>query len=278
MGTNSLIGWTHHTLNPWHGCDKLTAGCKHCYAEVHDLRRQLSRDLHWGAKAPRLFASKAHMALPLRWNRKAARLRRRQRVFCMSMGDLFELHQVPLYAMLQANYRADVFELVEQTPWLDWMLLTKRVENIAPMLPARWRLSMPPNVWIGASIENQEQADARLPVLLDTVYRELRGSVSVVFLSCEPLLSDIDLASAAPGYDMSHALDLVIAGEESGNKARPADLDWFRSLRDQCLDFKISFYFKQLFRGSKKLLSPHLDGKRWLQIPESVAIDERAVV
>jgi len=137
VGGNTSIEWAHDTFNPWQGCTKVGLGCKNCYADELDKRHLWSRDRHWGARAPRLFASDVHMARPLAWNRKAERAGVRRRVFCMSLGDFFELHENPRTAARQSLYRARVFQLIDQTPWLDWLLLTKRPENVQGMVP--WR-------------------------------------------------------------------------------------------------------------------------------------------
>ena len=265
MSANSSIEWTHHTFNPWQGCVKVSPGCKHCYAEARDKRLLRGPVRHWGADAPRLFASERYMRQPLTWNRKAARTGQRTRVFCMSMGDLFERHAIPFYAALQAAYRERLYELIEQTPWLDWLLLSKRPKNMASMLPRPWLKQPRANVWLGTSAENQTTAADRLPVLLDTPAR-------VHFVSFEPALGPIDLEAAAPDHCIPLQLDWLIAGSESGPSARPAQLDWFRSARDQCQRLGVNFFFKQWVEGPrKKVKLPVLDGRRWQDVPTSCA-------
>lgn len=262
MAENSSIEWTHHTFNLWYGCSKVSTGCKHCYAESFDRRHLLAPDSHWGPQAPRHFAGDKYMRAPLAWNRTAERTGQRKRVFCMSMGDVFELHAIPIYAAIQATYRQRLFALIEQTPWLDWLLLTKRPEHITPMLPSTWRRRPPCNVWLGASIENQAAAAERLPVLLDT-------SARVHFVSYEPALGPIDLEEAAPGYCVPLQLDWLIAGSESGLRARPAEPDWFRNIRDQCQRLGVNFFFKQWVEGQRRVSLPVLDGRQWCQVPSS---------
>lgn len=268
MSDETRIEWAHDTLNPWQGCAKVSPGCKHCYADELDKRHLRARDRHWGPRAPRLFASDVHMARPLAWNRKAERAGERRRVFCMSMGDFFELHTDPRIAARQGLYRDRVFEMVARTPWLDWLMLTKRPENVQGMVPdAWWRERFPSNVWLGVSIENQDAAEARLPILLD-LDEQFRGVRP--FLSCEPLLGPLDLAAAAPGYMLPMILHWVIGGSESGSRARPAELDWFRSLRDQCTSLGVPFLFKQWRepgKGKRKVSLPMLDGRAWVEIP-----------
>lgn len=266
MGTR--IEWTDHTLTPWNGCSKVSAGCKYCYAESQDKRHLRSRDLHWGENAPRLFASDAYMAQPLVWNRAAERAGVRRRVFCASMGDFFELHPDPRIAARQQEYRDRVYKLIDQTPWLDWLFLTKRPENVQGMVP--WLGRFPANVWLGVSVENQDAAEARIPILLDL---DAQYSGVRPFLSCEPLLGPIDLEAAAPSHALPLTLHWVIAGSESGANARPAELDWFRSLRDQCTRLGVPYFFKQYREpGQRKKVSlPVLDGRQWAEIPKGCA-------
>lgn len=234
MGKNSKIEWTHHTFNPWWGCVKVSQGCEHCYAETFSKR---TGHAIWGpAKTTqrRTFGDK-HWAEPLKWDADAAKAGERHRVFCASMADVFEEHP-----QLDTE-RRHLWDLIRETPHLDWMLLTKRPRNIADMVPGEWRTvgRWPANVWVGTSVENQEQAEQRIPAL-----RWIPAPVK--FLSCEPLLSPLaleDLAYEAAGYN--RLVDWVIVGGESGPHARPMHPDWARSLRDQCQAAGISFHYKQ---------------------------------
>jgi protein gp37 len=172
----------------------------------------------------------ANWQLPRKWNKEAAAAGVRHRVFCASMADVFD-NQV------WDRHRDDLWHLIHQTPHLDWLLLTKRPQNIVKMLPSPdigapawgegWK-----NVWLGTTVENQEEADRRIPHLL---------AVPAVkrFLSCEPLLGKINLISWLPGVDW------VICGGESGPHARPMHPDWARSLRNQCASAGVPFFFKQ---------------------------------
>ena len=155
MARNSSIEWTHHTFNPWWGCSRVSPACDNCYAEVWAHR--LGQDL-WEPSAARRFFGDNHWREPLRWNAEAENEQRRARVFCASMADVFE-------------WRADLNEqrvrlwwLIEQTPNLDWLLLTKRPQHICRMVP--WNENWPENVWVGTTVENQRLADVRLPLLL----------------------------------------------------------------------------------------------------------------
>jgi protein gp37 len=226
MAQNSSIEWTDHTFNPWWGCSKVSPACNNCYAEL--WAKRMGHRV-WGAAAERRFFSEAHWQEPLGWNEEARTLRRRKRVFCASMADVFE-RRAELHP-----HRERLWELIEATPWLDWLLLTKRPQNISEMVP--WKRNWPKNVWLGTTVENQLYAERRLPLLL--------GNASVVrFLSCEPLLGALNLTGwfRKRGF---HPIDWVIAGGESGPKSRPMHPDWAVSLLHQCQKAKVPFHFKQ---------------------------------
>lgn len=252
MAENSGIEWTDHTFNPWWGCQKVSPGCEHCYAET--LSNRFGNNI-WGpphATDRRLFGDN-HWTEPVKWNRAAEKSGRRARVFCASMADVFEDHpQV-------APSRRRLIELIEATPHLDWQLLTKRLENARGMVPKRWNLrGWPPNVWVGVSVEDQQRADERIPPLLDI-------PAAVRFLSCEPLLGPVDLFSylagstcsrcgtvvLAPGVCscgsrvMRSALHWIIVGGESGPGARPMHPQLPRDIRDQAVAAAVPFFFKQ---------------------------------
>ncbi|WP_186122322.1 phage Gp37/Gp68 family protein [Burkholderia gladioli] len=249
MSENSKIEWTDHTFNPFIGCTKISPGCDNCYAEAM-MDTRLHR-VKWGAGQLRARTSAANWREPLRWNRDGtfyAVHGRRQRVFCASLADVFD-NAVP------AIWRRDLGALIESTPNLDWLLLTKRIGNAAAMLVDMFPGGMPGHVWLGATVVNQDEADRDVPKLLATPAR-------VRFLSIEPMLGPIDLNKALPPFHCdtcdadygalsAHAsgtpigIDWVIAGGESGHRARPAHPDWFRSLRDQCAEAHVAFFFKQ---------------------------------
>lgn len=226
MARNSQIEWTHHTFNPWWGCSKVSAACDNCYAEL--WAKRLGHQL-WGRKSARRFFGPTHWREPLVWNEEAKVQGKRQRVFCASMADVFEKR-----AELNES-RQQLWALIEKTPWLDWLLLTKRPQNIDVMVP--WGDNWPVNAWIGTTVENQKSAEMRLPFLL-------KVPASVRFLSCEPLLSAIDLR---PWFKKNNLcpIDWVIAGGESGPGARPMHPDWATSLLRQCQKAKVPFHFKQ---------------------------------
>ena len=240
MAKETEIAWTDSTFNPWWGCTKISPACDHCYAESLDNRTGGS---HWGAGVPRRRTSIRNWNDPARWNKNAAAFfekhGRRQRVFSASMADVFD-NEVP------QEWRSDLFELIKITPNLDWLLLTKRIGNAENMLPVPFDFDKHyPNVWIGATICNQIEADRDIPKLLE---------VSAVkrFLSIEPLLGQIDLSGNLPNErvlrwhrSMLPMLDWVIVGGESGPHARPMHPSWVRQLRDQCKVANVPFLFKQ---------------------------------
>ncbi len=279
MADNTTIEWCDHTFNPWEGCQKVSPGCDHCYAETRNARFN-GTAVNWGPGAPRRRTSEANWKKPLKWNREAqaffAAHGRRQRVFCASLADVFDNAVDP-------QWRADLFALIDQTPNLDWLLLTKRIGNVDAMTREALALrpppvihtsaeleSLPDNVWLGITVVNQEEADRDIPKLLAI-------NASVRFLSMEPILGPVNLL---PFFDPSGAccggepeyqcegcpsnapwrysvpsddgewafdptIDWVIVGGESGPGARPMHPDWARSLRDQCETAAVPFLFKQ---------------------------------
>jgi protein gp37 len=226
MAQNSSIEWTDHTFNPWWGCSKVSPACDNCYAEL--WAKRMGHQV-WGSAAGRRFFSDAHWHEPLTWNEDARIARLRKRVFCASMADVFE-RRSELHAQ-----RERLWKLIEATPWLDWLLLTKRPQNIQPMVP--WSLKWPANVWLGTTIETQMYAEKRLPFLLKN------GSV-VRFLSCEPLLGPLDLTHWFRKNGL-HSIDWVIAGGESGPRSRPMHPDWAGNILRQCQKANVPFHFKQ---------------------------------
>lgn len=261
MSENTKIEWADHTFNPWIGCMKVGPGCDNCYAKAEwDDRRHRAM---WGAGQAR--SRTKTWGDPVKWDKKHAAFfaehGRRQRVFCASLADVFDNEVDPVW-------RDDLFTLIANTPNLDWLLLTKRIGNAGTMLPWLpgytgpdgqrtsnvWR-----NVWLGATIVNQTEADRDIPKLLAV-------PAAKRFLSMEPLLGPVDLTNiwtrktdpmvhsgavsfahrlnAIQGMD-GCKLDWVIVGGESGPSARPMHPDWARSLRDQCQSAGVPFLFKQ---------------------------------
>ncbi len=268
MAQNSKIEWTDHTFNPWWGCTKVSEACKHCYAEA--WAKRVGQNV-WGPKNNRRFFGEKHWNEPLKWNAKLEGQNKRERVFCASMADVFEDNRQ------LDKYREKLWQLIEDTPNLDWLLLTKRPDKVLGLEP--WGNRWPSNVWLGTTVENQQRADENLPFLLATHAR-------VKFISAEPLLGPIDLKQTI------ESLDWVISGGESGPNARPASPSWFRDLMLQCMQSEVPFHFKQwgdwapgdgenlakhrskvamdgtlMFRVGKKRAGRKLDGKLFDQLP-----------
>lgn len=270
MGSNSKIEWCDHTFNPWFGCTKVSEGCKHCYAE--QLMDKRWNKVQWGPQGKRAKTSNANWTEPLRWNKQAGQLGIRYRVFCASLADVFDDHP-----SVQSTWRRDLFFMMAGTPNLDWLVLTKRPENFHGQVP--WS-RLPMNIWVGTSVENQEQAEKRIPRLLDI-------PAKVRFLSMEPLLGDVKL---------NNGIDWVIVGGESGPHARQMHPDWARSVRDECQAAGVKFFFKQwgewapcthfaitegtennrvhrfedgqlMYRYGKKVAGRELDGREWDEMP-----------
>lgn len=266
MAEHTKIEWTDHTFNPWEGCQKVAPECDNCYAEARDVR--FTGGTHWGPKAPRRRTSAQNWQKPHRWNAQAEAFQathgRRQRVFCASLADVFDNAVDPAW-------RDDLWELIWECDQLDWLLLTKRPQNMIAMLPEDWGQPMQPNgwphVWLGTSAGSQKTASQNIPHLLQT-------PAAVRFVSAEPLLGPIDLSAlnacsensfyqdALSGEFWDHEngplnleitgseasgakIDWVIVGGESGRKARPMHPDWARSFRDQCVSADVPFFFKQ---------------------------------
>jgi protein gp37 len=302
MSTTTSIEWARNSdgtsgrsWNAVTGCDKVSPGCGlprfdddktgGCYAE--NIARRFA-----GTKAfPHGFAVTLHpqrLEDPLRW-------RKPTRVFTNSMSDLFH-DQVP------DEYVAKVFAVMAATPQHTYMTLTKRharmrsllsspafrdavktelgvlVHKYPKLVGVEWAWPVR-NAWMGVSTEDQKWADIRIPALM-------RTPAAVRFVSAEPLLGPINLRQSMwtlgdeRGHGLTasyvhwgcceklHGLDLVIAGAESGPGAREMELDWVRSMRDECVGAGVAFFLKQTAINGKKIPTPELDGRTWTQMPE----------
>jgi protein gp37 len=272
MSEETKIEWAHATFNPWIGCTKVSPGCSSCYAENTTRARVLRKRGHetWGRGAQRSRTSETTWKQPLRWNLIAGcgqaadnyfgRKPQQFRVF-PSLCDWLD-GEVPIEWFL------DFLEIIEYTPNLNWLLLTKRPEAFQSRLVEAirynennggsdshhdWLLDWadgnhaPENVWIGTSVEDQKRADERIPALLQIPAR-------VHFLSVEPLLEVVDLKLNARNYEVnahgpscgSPYIAWVVAGGESGPQARPCHIDWIRSVVDQCARSGTKCFVKQL--------------------------------
>lgn len=218
MAENSKIEWTTHTFNPWIGCQKVSPGCDHCYAEAM-MDHRYGR-VKWGPHGERVRTSDANWKKPRQWAKAAKG--ERQRVFCASLADWLD-NKVP------TQWREDLAVVIEDTPQLDWLLLTKRIENFDKLAP--WHAGeLPANVWLGVTCEDQKRYDQRWPLLRD-------AGAAVSFISYEPALSDLYVWGKP---------DWIICGGESGPGAREMNPAWARNVRDQCAASGIAFFMKQM--------------------------------
>jgi protein gp37 len=296
---NSNIGWTHHTLNPWRGCQHAELedgsehpGCGECYAEDMSERNPLVLG-QWGPHGTRVMAAEAQWKLPLKWNAAAEAAGERQRVFCASLADVFEDWQgnivashgcrvcncpdcglmsgeEPLVVCPQCgrqdirwatmdDLRARLFTLIDATPWLDWLLLTKRPQNIRRMWPVTnahlpgLQSILRPNVWLITSVSDQHTAEELIPHLI-----KCRDLAPVLGISAEPLLAHVDLSwwlgieigrggewRVKSDLPKDPELDFVIVGGESGSTRRNVPLGCITSLVDQCEAACVACYVKQ---------------------------------
>jgi protein gp37 len=218
-----------------------------------DIARHYVKQELWGpaSTTQRRFFGDKHWAEPLKWNRQALKDGHHRSVFCASMADVYEDNP------LLEPERERLWTLIEATPMLNWLLLTKRPENILKMSP--WGNVWPHNAWVGTSVGLQKRAEERIPYLLDI-------PAVVRFVSCEPLLGPVNLSRWISD------LDWVIAGGESGHGARFLDPTWVRSLRDQCQDAHIHFYFKQWNGRTHTAGGRLLDGRTWDEMPLEVPV------
>lgn len=293
MGVETTISWTDSTINVWHGCSKVSEGCKHCYAEVSTpvrVKRAAGLEV-WGANAARS-ETKGWRTDLRRWNKAALASGKVHRVFGQSLSDTFEDARggrvINRYGADTGDsldwLRAEFFAAIEAAPALTFQLLTKRPENIKHMVPPHWlvtgaptgsRLGWPAHVWIGATVEDQENADERIPHLL-------RVPATVRFLSVEPQVGPVDLiryCATRTGlcghcggidgdHDLAHhgaigGIAQVIQGGESGRKARPFHLEWARDLRDQCRAAGVAYFLKQLGARPESSSGVTPDGRPW---------------
>ncbi|MFG3621497.1 DUF5131 family protein [Nocardia sp. NPDC047654] len=247
MSDKSGIEWTEATWNPVTGCDRVSAGCDHCYAMVLAKRlKAMGADKYQRDGDPRTsgpgFGVTIHpqaLDVPRRW--RAPRV-----VFVNSMSDLF-------HAKVPVGFIRDVFDVMRETPQHTYQVLTKRSMRLKRLAD---RLEWPDNVWMGVSVENTDYLD-RVDHLRDV-------PAAVRFLSCEPLLGPLDgLVLDGIGW--------VIAGGESGADHRPMDPEWVRVIRDTCRAADVPFFFKQWGGRTPKAMGRELDGQLWDEMPALTA-------
>ncbi len=267
MGETTQIQWTEATYNPWHGCKKVSPGCKNCYM-YRDKERYGQDPMKVVRSGPATFNA------PLKWKEQKL-------IFTCSWSDFF----IP-----EADqWRDEAWEIIRHTPQHTYQILTKRPERIKDHLPEDWGSGWP-NVWLGTSVENQEYADKRIPELL-------KIPAAVHFLSCEPLLGLVELRSTPVGqlaktvrtwltftqrigddkfnYATYNRIDWIIAGGESGPKFRPVKEEWLTSLRDQCERANVPFFFKQWAGVNPHKLGRLLEGREWNEMPEAETIETK---
>jgi protein gp37 len=230
MSDNSRIEWTDATWNPVTGCTAVSSGCVNCYA-----RRMAHRFL--GPDGFKVTLHPDRLEIPLRW-------RKPRRVFVNSMSDLFHPEVSNLFI-------TQVFRVMNHCERHTFQVLTKRPQRIASL---HHILSWTPNIWAGVTVENQE-AIHRIVYLRDT-------PAAVRFLSCEPLLSSIELPRL-------NGIHWIIAGGENGPGARPMREEWAAALRDQAIKAGIPFFFKG--HGGKQN-TRELDGRLWNEYPARVVV------
>ncbi len=260
MGKTTGISWCDSTMNPWLGCVEVSPACDHCYARTLVTGR-MGKDV-WGKDKPRPMTSDSYWKQPLKWNALAEKSGEPWRVFCGSLCDVMEDRE-------DLNpIRARLYDLIEATPALTWLLLTKRPQNFRRFLPA----VIPPNIWALTTVESP-----------DYLWRidSLKGcGVRTLGLSIEPLLADMPTLD-----EYLDGISWILVGGESGSKdSRPMCVDWARRIRDFCIHLEIPFHFKQqgdwapvsgaayhiappLVRIGKKAAGHLLDGREWLQFP-----------
>jgi protein gp37 len=278
MGDETAISWADKTFNIWIGCEHAPAGpgsegtapeCDNCYAEAWDGRNLHGEGSHWGPGSPRRFLSDAYWRKPLAWNRDAKERGIRFRVFCSSLADWAERHPDPQIARRQDGERARLWELIRETPHLDWLLLTKRPGNLATMLPwcsSHGFNSEPwPNVWLGVTA-GAVRSLWRVAMLRTT-------PAARRFVSCEPILEGITAAQwdhvlgPAPAcFDGPDAgpIDWLIIGDESGQgpDIREADPAWVATAIDAAERHGAIPHFKQWAGAGHPDIAGSLDADR----------------
>jgi protein gp37 len=226
MAEQTGIAWAHHTFNPWVGCTKIGPGCLNCYAERDmDRRRQFVK---WGVGMPRRRTVHTNWGNIVRWDRKARAAGERRRLFCASLADVFDNEVDP-------QWRLDLWTLIESTPGLDWLLLTKRIGNVPGMLPKS--IARLPYVWLGATVVNQEEVERDVPKLA-----AIRTG-GPKWLSMEPLLEAVTFGGREG--TLLDGIGWVVVGGESGPHARPFDAEWAIELAGQCDYHGVPMFFKQ---------------------------------
>lgn len=263
---DTAIEYTHHSFSPWWGCQEVSEGCANCFAR--DIAHRFQK-VKWGED--RVKTSESTWKQPLKWNKRCEELGIRERVLCGTMCDVFD-EKVP-----QAWFN-DLIELALECCNLDFLLLTKRPQNIRKRFEAFCEPALIPEAymaefWLGVSVENQKAADKRIPILLQI-------PAKVRFLSCEPLLGELDLSKyfmpsalkgcfAASGVDLKEEIHWVVAGGETGVNARPMKYEWAQKVKYQTVTANVPFYFKSWgkYPHDKDNMGDYIDGNQWKELP-----------
>lgn len=262
MSVGTGIEWTEATWNPVTGCDWVSAGCDNCYARTLAKRMKAMGNVRYQKdgydralkRTTPGFGITLHrdkVDEPRRWTKPRV-------VFVNSMSDLF-------HESVDDEFILEVWETMRATPRHTYQILTKRPRRMLHWVRRNVDDGYPvlSNVWLGTSVENQEWAEKRTPLLLQT-------PAAVRFLSCEPLLGPVDITQliGRRAEDRTGgSLDWLIVGGESGPGARPMNADWVRSIRDQCVRHQVAFFFKQWGGRTPKAGGRELDGRLWDQRP-----------
>ena len=244
MATQSAIEWTEITWNPVTGCDRVAAGCDNCYALALAKRlkamgaAKYQNDGNPATSGPG-FGVTIHpksLSQPFRWSGSRV-------VFVNSMSDLF-------HARVPIGFIRDIFDVIRDTPQHTYQVLTKRAHRLERIAD---KLDWPKNLWMGVSVESAD--------VTDRIDQLRRTSARTKFLSCEPLLT------ALPDLDLTN-IDWVIAGGESGPRARPMEPWWVTDIRDKCTAVGVAFFFKQWGGRTPKANGRELDGRTWDEMPQ----------
>lgn len=266
MGKETGILWTDHTHNPWWGCTKVSPGCDHCYAETVDAK--FSADPHWGKGVPRRTFGDKHWQEPLKWNKAAAASGVVAKVFCASMADVMD-DEAP------AGQWERLIGVINETPNLMWQLLTKRPHRFIRRFPVSGFAF--DNVILGTTAENQEFYDARIEHLMaGAAYLTDRNNARKIFYPREPVRNRVKtFVSYEPALGPITMVnrfspDWLIFGGETGDGRRPMELAWAENIKNECAEFGVAFFMKQLSARNPKQAAELIPAEMLIrQFPEA---------
>lgn len=264
MGEKCFIEWTDSSWNPLRGCRRISPGCENCYAEriaarfsdpglpYNGFAKRTESGPRWTGKVE---VVPHHLRDPIKWQKA-------RKIFVCSTSDLF-------YEEIGVDVIQSIFSVIFEAKRHTYQILTKRAERMSQVLrhirfPGgfKWEDAPEPNVWVGVSVEDQKRAEDRIPRLLET-------PAAIRFLSVEPLLGPVDLLQWLKPKGRSPGIDWVIIGAESGPNARPMEMDWVRTIREQCVEAGVALFFKQAVIDGEVVSLPMLDGASWSQFPKN---------